>query len=127
LRAAVRKTMFEHFGVYRSEDQMSKGLDEVRQLKRRCADVFIHSKGRVFNQALIYALELDGMMAVAEVIAMGALARKESRGSHARTDYTKRDDENFLFHTMAYLRDGTVEIEYETVRLGKFPVKERAY
>jgi succinate dehydrogenase / fumarate reductase flavoprotein subunit len=127
LRTALRKTMFDHFGVYRTEDKMARGLEKVRDLKRRCARVYVDSKSRVFNQALIYALELDGMMQVGEVVAMGALARKESRGSHAREDLPARDDENFLVHTVASLRDGKVEIEYAPVRLGKFPVKERVY
>jgi succinate dehydrogenase / fumarate reductase flavoprotein subunit len=127
LRAALRKTMFENFGVYRTEERMARGLAEVRDLKERCERVYVDSKSRVFNQALIYALELEGMMQIGEVVAMGALARKESRGSHARDDYPKRDDEKFLVHTMAHLREEKVEIEYAPVRLGKFPVKERVY
>ena len=127
LRAALRKTMFDNFGVYRSAEKMERGLAEVRDLKRRCEKVYIDSKGSVFNQALVYALELDGMMQVGEIVAMGALARKESRGAHAREDCPGRDDENFLVHTMAYLRDGKAELEYAPVRLGQFPVKERVY
>lgn len=127
LRTSLRRTMFDHFGVYRVESEMRRGLDRVRDLKRRCENVYVESKSRVFNQALVYALELEGMMLAGEVAAMGALARNESRGSHARKDYPKRDDDNFLVHTMVQLRDGKVEIEYVPVRLGKFPVKERVY
>ena len=127
LRAALRKTMFDHFGVYRTQGEMDRGLNEVRELKKRCGSVCVDSKSRVFNQALIYALELEGMIQIGEVVAMGALARKESRGSHARDDYTGRDDSKFLVHSMATLRDGKPEIEYAPVRLGRFPVKERVY
>jgi len=127
LRAALRKTMFDSFGVYRSGEKMEKGLAKVRDLNRRCEKVYIDSKGRVFNQALVYALELKGLMQIGEVVAKGALARQESRGAHAREDYPERDDENFLRHTMAYLRDGKAELEYAPVRLGQFPVKERVY
>ncbi|MGD9139940.1 MAG: FAD-dependent oxidoreductase [bacterium] len=127
LRSRVRKTMFDRFGVYRTESEMARGLDEVRDLKRKCERVYVDSKSRVFNQALIYALELEGMMQIGEVVAMGALARKESRGSHARDDYPERDDKKFLMHTMAKLRDGKTEIDYAPVRLGRFPVKERVY
>jgi succinate dehydrogenase / fumarate reductase flavoprotein subunit len=127
LRAALRAAMFDNFGVYRSEEKMKSGLAEVQDLKRRCGNVHLKSKGRVFNQALVYALELEGMMEIGEVVALGALARRESRGAHAREDYPLRDDENFLVHTMAYLRDGRAEIEYAPVRLGRFPVKERSY
>ena len=119
--------MFDAFGVYRDGERMESGLAEVRDLKARCERVYVKSKGRVFNQALVYALELEGMMQIGEVVAMGALARTESRGAHAREDCTARDDENFLVHTMAYLRDGEPELEYEPVRLGQFPVKERVY
>lgn len=127
LRAALRKTMFDSFGVYRNGEKMKKGLDEVWDLKERCERVYVDSKGRVFNQALVYALELDGMMQIGEVVVMGAVARKESRGAHARQDYAERDDKNFLVHTMAYLRDGKADLEYAPVRLGEFPVKERVY
>ena len=119
--------MFDHFGVYRTQGEMDRGLNEVRELKKRCGSVCVDSKSRVFNQALIYALELEGMIQIGEVVAMGALARKESRGSHARDDYTGRDDSKFLVHSMATLRDGKPEIEYAPVRLGRFPVKERVY
>jgi succinate dehydrogenase / fumarate reductase flavoprotein subunit len=127
LRNSLRRTMFDRFGVYRVDGEMREGLGDVRELKRRCENVYVESKSRVFNQALVYALELEGMMLVGEVVAMGALARQESRGSHARKDYPKRDDDKFLVHTMAHLRDGKVEIEYAPVRLGKFPVEERVY
>ncbi len=127
LRAAIRNTLFENFGVYRSGAKMEKGLAEVRDLKERCRKVYIDSKSRVFNQALVYALELQAMMEIGEVVAMGALAREESRGAHARDDYPGRDDVNFLVHTMTYLRDGQAELEYAPVRLGRFPVKERVY
>jgi succinate dehydrogenase / fumarate reductase flavoprotein subunit len=127
LRAALRETMFDRFGVYRNESGMTEGLETVRDLKRRCERVYVDSKARVFNQALIYALELEGMLAIGEVVAMGALARRESRGSHARNDCPERDDEKFLVHTMAYLRDGKPVIDYAPVRLGRFPVKERVY
>jgi succinate dehydrogenase/fumarate reductase flavoprotein subunit len=67
------------------------------------------------------------MLQIAEPLALGAIARRESRGSHSRTDYPERDDENFLVHTLAYYRDGKTELEYSPVTLGKFPVKERVY
>ena len=67
------------------------------------------------------------MLQIAEVLAIGAIAREESRGSHYRTDFQVRDDERFLKHTMVYNYDGKPKLEYSPVKLGKFEVKERVY
>ena len=123
----MKKMMFEHFGIFREEETMQAGIEKLKNLKRRFSRVYINNKGRSFNQALIYTLELEGMLEIAESVALGSLARKESRGSHARTDYPTRDDENFLKHTMAYYRNQKTELEYSDVTLGSFPVKERVY
>jgi len=127
IRDELKRTMFEHFGVFREEKSMKAGLENIGMLKERFSKVHIENKGRVFNQALIYALELEGMLQIAEPIALGAIARQESRGSHYRTDYENRDDERFLVHTLTYDRDGKTELEYSPVTLGRFPVKERKY
>jgi succinate dehydrogenase / fumarate reductase flavoprotein subunit len=127
VRNELRRMMFADFGVFRTEHRMKEGLAELAKLKGRFPEVHIDHKGRAFNYALINALELEGMLDIAEAVALGALKRCESRGSHARTDYPERDDENFLAHTIAYLRDGRVEIEHKPINLGRFPVKERKY
>jgi len=127
IREELRSTMFKRFGVFREEESMKEGLARVKSLKQRLPDIYVDSKGSVFNYALIYALELEGMLDIAEALALGALKRRESRGAHARSDYTTRDDENFLVHTMAYLKGGEAVLEYAPVTLGKFPVKERTY
>ncbi|MGZ4883427.1 MAG: succinate dehydrogenase/fumarate reductase flavoprotein subunit, partial [Halobacteriota archaeon] len=79
------------------------------------------------NQALIRLLELEGMLVLGEAVARGALARKESRGSHTRTDYPARDDRNFLKHTLVTLRDDVMRVSYEPVTLGVFTPEERVY
>jgi succinate dehydrogenase / fumarate reductase flavoprotein subunit len=127
IRLDLRRMMFADFGVFREESKMKRGLAELADLRDRFTRVYVDDRGRAFNYALINALELEGMLDIAESVGLGALRRRESRGSHARTDYTTRDDENFLRHTMAYRRDGRVEIEYKPVTLGRFPVKERTY
>jgi succinate dehydrogenase / fumarate reductase flavoprotein subunit len=127
IRQGLRNTMFSKFGVFREDGAMKDGLEELDSLKHRCSSVVIESKGKVFSYALVYALELEGMLDIAHAVALGAYKRKESRGSHARTDYPKRDDESFLVHSMAYLRVGETAIEYAPVTLGRFPVKEREY
>jgi succinate dehydrogenase / fumarate reductase flavoprotein subunit len=81
----------------------------------------------VFNTALTEAYELDAMLDLAEIIATGALARTESRGAHARTDFKARDDENWLKHTVAtYSPEGPV-LSYAPVTMGKFQPMERVY
>ena len=106
---------------------MKERLQKIQMLKENFSNIYIGNKNRAFNQALIYALELEGMLQIAEPIALGAIARQESRGSHYRTDYPERDDERFLFHTLTYCCNGKTELEYAPVTLGKFPVKERVY
>ncbi|WP_440955001.1 FAD-binding protein [Methanosarcina sp. Mfa9] len=131
LRDELKKLMFEYFGVFREGKKMEEGLEKLLELKSRYPEVYIDNKSAVFNQALIYALELMGLFDIAEAVARGAITRNESRGSHARTDYPDRDDENFLFHTIYRLEGPGAEekpvLEYLPVRLGKFPVKERVY
>lgn len=127
IRNELERVMFADFGVFREERRMKDGLAGLRRLKERFSQTYIDYKGKAFNYALVNALELEGMLDIAEAVGLGALKRRESRGSHARTDFLKRDDESFLAHTMAYLRDGRVEIEYKPVNLGRFPVKERTY
>jgi len=127
LRDELRKTMFEYFGVFREGKKMEKGLEKLLQLKNRFSDVYINNKSREFNYALIYALELEGLFDIGEAVARGAIARKESRGSHSRVDYPQRDDNNFLHHTLYRLKKGNPVLESLPVRIRKFPVKERVY
>lgn len=127
LRDELRKTMFEHFGVFREGKKMEKGMEKLFQLKNRFHDVYINNKSKEFNYALIYALELEGLFDIGETVARGAIARKESRGSHSRVDYPQRDDNNFLHHTLYRLKEGKPMLESLPVRIRKFPVKERVY
>jgi succinate dehydrogenase / fumarate reductase flavoprotein subunit len=85
------------------------------------------NKNKKFNYALIRTLELGNLLDIAEAIALGALKREESRGAHSRIEFPKRDDKKFLKHTLAYLVDDEINIEYMDVTLGQFEVKERSY
>ncbi|MEF8832492.1 MAG: FAD-binding protein [Candidatus Thermoplasmatota archaeon] len=123
----LRQVMFEHFGVYREEDSMKEGLSKIRDLKEKYDSVHIDNKNENFNTALIRTLELKSMVNIAEVVAIGAIERKESRGSHFRRDYTERRDEEYLQHTMIEKTEEGLELRYEDVTLGQFEVKEREY
>jgi succinate dehydrogenase / fumarate reductase flavoprotein subunit len=127
LMSAMKEVMSAHFGIFRDETKMQEGLKRIKAMRTRFRHVLITHRGRIFNQALVEAMELEGMLLLCEVVARGALARKESRGSHARTDYPERDDNQYLSHTIAQLKDGEIEIVYAPVRLGMFEPRERAY
>ncbi len=88
--------------VFRTEASMKEALGVLESLKERYASVVVQDKGRRYNTDLLEAVELGFLIELAEVITLGALARKESRGGHFREDYEARDDVNFMRHTMAY-------------------------
>ena len=117
------------FQIYRTESEMKQGLQKIRQLRQRFQRVRIDDKSRIFNTALQEAYELGFMLDLAECIAAGALTRQESRGGHYRRDFEKRDDVNFLQHTLAYQSDvaGQPELRYKPVVITEFQPKERKY
>ncbi len=127
LKEEMREVMFQHFGVYRDGPTMEAGLDKFRRLKAKMAEAGVDYHGNVYNQALTGYLEVEYMFELAEVVALGAIAREESRGSHFRTDFPDRDDGTWLVHTMAYMEGEGPRLEYEPPTLGIFEVKERVY
>ncbi len=127
IRRAMQRAMHEHVGVFRTEEEMKEGLKKVRELLERYQNVYVEDKGSVFNQNLLNALELGNMLTVAEVIALGALKREESRGAHSRSDFPERDDGNWLKHTIATVADGEVTLDYRPVTVTKFKPEARVY
>ncbi len=127
IRNSLRGIMTDSFGIFREERAMRQGLNGLLDLKTRYQSARIESVGKEFNQAVVHFLELGNMLIVAESVALGALDRKESRGSHFRTDFPTRDDAKFLSHSITRMVDGSIEISHQPVRLGRFPVKERTY
>ena len=123
----LRQVMFEHFGVYREEESMKEGLSKIRELKERYDSVHIDNGNEEFNTALVRTLELKSMLNIAEVVALGSIERKESRGSHFRRDHPERKDDEYLYHTMVEKTEQGPELRYENVTLGRFEVKEREY
>jgi succinate dehydrogenase / fumarate reductase flavoprotein subunit len=127
IRAEMIATTRDYFGVFREDSVMRTGLETLRRLKERCRDIGLRNAGGVFNLDLMRTLELEGMVDLALCVAEGALARTESRGSHARTDYPARDDEKWLVHTLAYFTPEGPRLEYVPVTLGPFEPQERKY
>jgi len=123
----LRESMFHHFGVFRDGEMMKEGLEKIRSLKEKFEDVYVGSDDKKFNQALIRTLELRNMLLISEIVAIGAIEREESRGSHYRTDFTERIDEKYLKHTVVRKGEEGPELEYSPVNLDRFEVKEREY
>ncbi len=102
LRKEMMHTMEEGAGIYRTGEELAKTCDKITELRQRYAGIALHDKTNVYNTDLLQALELGSMLDCAEAVAVGARDRKESRGAHQRLDFTARDDQNFLKHTLAY-------------------------
>jgi succinate dehydrogenase / fumarate reductase flavoprotein subunit len=128
IREELGQTMHENFGVFRREDQMIRQGEIVAALRDRYEHVTVDDKGDVFNNDLTQALELGFMLELADCMVVSGLARKESRGAHARPyDYPDRDDENFMKHTIVRLVDGRPELEWRPVTVTHWQPQERKY
>jgi fumarate reductase flavoprotein subunit len=127
IRQEMQKAMEDGCGIYRKEEEMKKTCQLLRQLRERFADIAIEDRGEIFNTQVTAALELDFMLDVAEAVAHSARNRKESRGSHTRTDFPKRDDPNFLKHTLAHRTPDGPRIEYLPVTITRWQPEERKY
>jgi len=127
LRDEMRRIMNEKVWIFRRGDELQSALKEIRQLKERFKNIRIEDEGRPFNTGLAEALQLDFTLDLAEVTIISALARTESRGAHSRLDYPKRDDENWLKHTLAYYTKDGPRLEYIPVTITRWPPVKRAY
>ncbi|OIO81538.1 MAG: succinate dehydrogenase flavoprotein subunit [Gallionellaceae bacterium CG1_02_56_997] len=128
--AQMRQVMQTHCGVFRFPDLLVAGVAQIKQVAARVAQTEIQDKSRVFNTARVEALELDNLIEVAQATMIAAQARQESRGAHARDDFTARDDVNWLKHSL-YFREN-YRLDYKPVRLkpltvDSFPLKARVY
>ena len=127
IRQALKKAMWDKIGVYRNEADMKVAVGAVQDLARRYANVRVGARNKKFNYALLEALELKNLLDLAEIIAKCAFLRQESRGAHARTDFPKRNDADWLKHSLSWHRGDRIEITYEPVRITNWEPKERTY
>ena len=127
LRKEIHQVMEQSVGIFRSESGLKEACNKIEELKDRFSSILIEDKSLNFNTELTSALELENMIDVAESIIFSALSRRESRGSHQRTDFVNRDDENFLRHSLAYRTEAESRIEYQDVVITKWPPGERVY
>jgi len=122
--------MQNHFGVFRSGKYMREGIDKLKVLRERVANVHLDDKSNTFNTARIEALELENLLEVAEATAMAAEARTESRGAHAREDFTERDDVNWLCHSLYFPTSKTLTkraVNFAPKTVPVFEPKVRTY
>lgn len=130
VRKDLQHTMQMYFGVFRDGESMRKGLELLKELRERVNNVHLEDKSMAFNTSRIEALELENLMEVAEATAIAAEVRKESRGAHARNDFTERDDENWLCHSVFFPQDkriGKRAVNFAPKTVDAFPPKIRTY
>ncbi|NUP24404.1 MAG: succinate dehydrogenase flavoprotein subunit [Streptomyces sp.] len=132
LRKELQETMDANVMVFRTEQTIKTAVEKIAELRERYKNVSIQDKGKRFNTDLLEAIELGNLLDLAEVMAVSALARKESRGGHYREDYPNRDDVNFMRHTMAYREVGddgaeSIRLDYKPVVQTRYQPMERKY
>ncbi|MCI4348715.1 MAG: FAD-binding protein [Thermoplasmata archaeon] len=127
IRTAMQATMDGRVGIFRSFAELAKALEELRALKTRYENVRVVDTASAFNLNLTDALEVGHMLDLAEVITVGAIARTESRGAHSRTDYPKRDDAQWMRHTIASQSREGPKLSYSAVAYTRWDPKERVY
>lgn len=128
LRAELQESMTRNLGVFRNEADMQTTLGLIQELQQRYQQVRIQDRGQAFNLDLIEAVEVGNLLAFAEVIVAGAINRRESRGAHFRSDFPKRDDADWLKHTLAWKKDGRIVFDYKPVCIfPEYQPQERKY
>lgn len=127
IRQQVQDCLSQHCGVFRTEENIQAGLEQLQTLKQQYPHIRLDDPDLLWNTEIIEALELRNLMVVGEVIMTGALKRQESRGAHSREDFPSRNDPQFLKHTLAYFSQDGVELKYMPVNLSQFEPQERKY
>ena len=127
LRLEMGVEMDKHISVYRDETGMTQAVNTIKKLQEQFTKVAVQDHGKVYNWNLMSVLEIENMLDVSEVICASALARKESRGAHARTDFPDRNDKDWMKHTLAYKSPQGPQIDYLPVTITRWPPEKRVY
>ncbi|BDA73383.1 succinate dehydrogenase flavoprotein subunit [Calothrix sp. PCC 7716] len=127
VRTSFQDCMTEYCGVFRTEELMQTGLQQLQQFQNQYSKIYLDDKSKDWNTEIVEALELRSLMIVGQIIMTSANRRKESRGAHFREDFPQRDDNNFLQHTFAYYSPAGIDIQYVPVSITMFQPQERKY
>ena len=127
VRNKLAETMQDKVGVFRTGPELEEAKAVIDQLKDDFQSVTVDDKGSVFNQQLIHTVETGYLLDLADTMVTGAIARTESRGAHSRTDFPERDDDNWMKHTLAYMDDGELRLDYSDVTVTKYEPQVRSY
>ncbi|MFI5412479.1 MAG: succinate dehydrogenase/fumarate reductase flavoprotein subunit [Candidatus Micrarchaeales archaeon] len=127
IRKELWHTMDNHVNVYRNAKSLTHAIKKLKELRGKFANIGIGDKNRVYNTNLRDTMEIWNMLLLSQAVAEGALNRKESRGAHARREYTKRNDRTWMKHTIITMKNGKNKITYSKVKPGKFKPEERKY
>jgi succinate dehydrogenase / fumarate reductase flavoprotein subunit len=127
IRRKMQSVMMDYGSVFRDEDGLKTGIDEIRNLKERYKKICVVNKGKTFNYELMEAIELGHQLELSEVILYSALLRRESRGAHYREDFRGRADRYFLKHTLVFQTPKGPEVRYKPVKITRFQPEARVY
>jgi succinate dehydrogenase / fumarate reductase flavoprotein subunit len=127
IRQAYQDCMTNHCGVFRTAAVMREGLAKLKEIQQKYTQIRLDDKGKLWNTEITEALELRSLLIVGDMILTSALNRQESRGSHFREDFSQRDDQNFLKHTLAYYSPAGIDLDYMPVVVNMFEPQERKY
>ena len=130
VRDDLKKVMEDHCGVFRVEEVMAEGVEQLRAIRQRLPDVRLQDTSKVFNTARIEAMELENLVDIGMATMMSALARQESRGAHSRIDYPNRDDKQWMKHSLYFLEEDRLDfkpVRTKPMTVDSFPPKERVY
>lgn len=123
----LKLIMSDKVGIFRNKKDLTEALEEIKQLREEYRRVYISGRCLRYSQELINMFEFESMLDLAEVITLGALNREETRGSHYRSEFPKRDDKNWLKHTLVTWKDGQYQTQYRDVKIEKYKPEERKY
>jgi len=127
IRNRMAEAMWYNVGIFRTEKNMVQALETINELLEAYQDTFIGDSSVKYNTAFIHYVEVGNLLKLAKAVAMGAIARKESRGSHSREDYTERNDAEFLKHTLIHKEGDLYRLDYSPVKITKYQPEARAY
>jgi succinate dehydrogenase / fumarate reductase flavoprotein subunit len=127
IRDALQDEMMDKASVFREAKSLTAMREKLRELHERYRQVRVQDQSAGYNTELLEVIELGCLLDLAEVLVESALARQESRGAHFREDFPKRDDPNWLKHTLVYKGEKGIELKYKPVTITKFEPKERKY